>query len=194
MSVQNDNPIELFEKWLGEEKKVSQEKHINAVCLSTLGLDGFPNARFVSLKEVINKEFVITTSFSSRKGLEIDNNNKVALTFWWKKTERQIRVQGTATKIPTSLAQKYFRERSRISQVVSSICEQGKETHTLETLEQEIQKTVSNTNDIKIPEDWGGYFIHPVRIEFMEFRESRFHDRKLYEKQEEEWLTKILQP
>ncbi|WP_291725683.1 pyridoxal 5'-phosphate synthase [Bernardetia sp.] len=196
MSIKNEyiSPIELFTKWFDEEKKISQTKHISAVCLSTLGLDGFPNARFVSLKEIMDENFVITTSFNSRKGLEISGNNKVALTFWWKTTERQIRIQGIATKTPTSLAQKYFKERNLASQIVSCISNQGQESNAIESLEKELEQQISQRQNVEVPADWGGYFISPVRIEFMQFKDTRFHDRKLYVKQENEWICKQLQP
>lgn len=196
MSIENQypNPIVLFEKWWKEEQKVSTTKHSSAVCLSTLGLDGFPNARFVSLKEIMEEQFVITTSFSSRKALEIENNSKVALTFWWQQTEKQIRVQGTATKIPTALAQKYFKERNLASQIVSSISKQGQESNAIELLEKELEQRILKQKKIEMPKDWGGYFISPLRIECMEFKNTRFHDRKLYTKENNEWVCKQLQP
>jgi pyridoxamine 5'-phosphate oxidase len=43
-----------------------------------------------------------------RKGHEINLCNKVALTFWWVETERQVRIQGEATQISKALADKYF--------------------------------------------------------------------------------------
>jgi pyridoxamine 5'-phosphate oxidase len=47
---------------------------------------------------------------------------------------------------------------------------------------------------IPMPEDWGGYAIKPLRIEFMEFRSTRFHDRKLYEQANGTWTWKQIQP
>jgi pyridoxamine 5'-phosphate oxidase len=75
-------PIQLFSKWFDEELKLSKVQIPTAVCLSTIGIDNFPNARFVSFKELIDNSFVITGPLNSRKGIEIENNNSVALTFW----------------------------------------------------------------------------------------------------------------
>ncbi|WP_338815657.1 pyridoxal 5'-phosphate synthase (plasmid) [Bernardetia sp. Wsw4-3y2] len=187
-------PIKLFEKWFSEEEKLSKLSVPTAVCLSTIGLDGFPNSRFVSLKEVIEESFIITTSFDSRKGAEIEVNNKVALTFWWTETQRQVRIQGIATKIDKELAQKYFYERDLDSQIVSLICQQGKETDDIKALEKEVLEMSLTNPKIEIPKNWGGYSIKPIRIEFMEFRKTRFHDRKLYEMRNNEWTLKQLQP
>ncbi|WP_375561461.1 pyridoxal 5'-phosphate synthase [Bernardetia sp. OM2101] len=187
-------PIKLFKKWLSEEEKYSKTSVPTAVCLSTIGLDGFPNARFVSLKEIVKDSFIITTSFDSRKGLEIENTNKVALTFWWTETQRQVRIQGIATKIDKELAQKYFYERDLDSQIVSLICQQGRETDDIKALEKEIIKMTLTNPKIEMPKNWGGYSIEPIRIEFMEFRKTRFHDRRLYVMENNKWTLKQLQP
>jgi pyridoxamine 5'-phosphate oxidase len=44
------------------------------------------------------------------------------------------------------------------------------------------------------PRDWGGYLIAPVRIEFLEFKTSRFHDRILFEFAKDQWTIKQIQP
>ena len=189
-----ENPIELFSKWFNEELNVSKVQIPTAVCLSTIGLDNFPNARFVSFKEVLDDSFVITGPLNSRKGIEIEKRQNVSLTFWWTETERQIRVQGLATKIPEQLADKYFEERNKNSKAVSAICEQGKEAHDLKALERKILAKVSGNTKISRPKNWGGFSIKPIRIEFMEFKETRFHDRKLYKLKNFEWIMTQIQP
>ncbi|WP_340158727.1 pyridoxal 5'-phosphate synthase [uncultured Maribacter sp.] len=188
------SPIETFKEWYKEELLKTEVRIPTAVCLSTHGTDEFPNARFVSLKEIINDAFIITGPLNSLKGVEIAKDNHVALTFWWTETERQIRVQGTARKIPETLADKYFYSRDLNSKIVSSICEQGKEIKDAKLLEKEMQKWVSRKERVDRPKDWGGFSIDPVRIEFMEFKATRFHDRKLFELENGKWMGKQLQP
>ena len=187
-------PTELFKKWINEEKKLSKAAIPTAVCLCTNGIDGFPNARTVSFKEIIKNAFVITGPLNSRKGIELENNNKVALTFWWTETERQVRVQGTASKLPDELADKYFSSRDINSQAVSSVCTQGKEIINKFKLEEKIEEKVSKGAEILRPTEWGGFSIKPIRIEFMEFKKTRFHDRKLYEIVNDRWNIKQIQP
>ncbi|MDN3725347.1 pyridoxal 5'-phosphate synthase [Aequorivita sp. SDUM287046] len=187
-------PIEIFKKWFEEELKLSKVRIPDAVCLSTIGLDNFPNARFVSLKEVIENLFFVTGPLNFRKGIEIEKNENVALTFWRAETERQVRIQGKASKISEQLADKYFNERNIHSQAVSSICEQGKETNDLELLKKKVMEKVFTNTKIERPENWGGYSIEPKRIEFKEFKNTRFHDRKLYEILNGKWNCKHIQP
>lgn len=189
-----EQPIAIFTRWFNEELKLSNVRIPTAVCLSTIGIDNFPNARFVSFKEVIDNSFVITGPLNSRKGLEIENNNNVSLTFWWTETERQIRIQGVATKISEQLADRYFEERSANSKAVSSVCEQGKDIDNLEVLEKNVLNKVMENMEIKRPETWGGFSIEPIRIEFMEFKKTRFHHRRLYEFENGKWCIRQIQP
>lgn len=187
-------PLEIFNRWFEEELKLSKAQIPTAVCLSTVGKDNHPNARFVSYKEMIEDSFIITGPLNSRKGTEIGYNDKVSLTFWWTETERQVRIQGMATKLSAQLADKYFKERDRNSQAVSSVCEQGKEIDNLKKLEQKVLEKASKKINIERPANWGGFSIKPIRIEFMEFKKSRFHDRKLYEFENDTWSLKQIQP
>ena len=188
------HPLTLFAKWFYEELTLSAVQIPTAVCFSTEGIDGFPNARFVSFKELRNDAFVITGPLNSRKGIEVENNARVALTFWWPVTERQIRIQGEATTISKQQADNYFNERDPHSQAVSLLCEQGKEMDNLELLEKQVLERVAEKKKITRPENWGGFAIKPVRIEFMEFKKTRFHHRKLYVKENNKWISKQIQP
>src|SRR5215212_7345014 len=132
-------PIEYFNNCLNEERNLAKARIPTACCLTTIGTDGYPNARFVSLKEIIENNFIITGTLTSRKGIEININNKVALTFWWTETERQVRIQGNATIISEKLADKYFAERNRDSQIVSIVSEQGQDLINMETLNNKYQ-------------------------------------------------------
>lgn len=190
----NIKPIELFNRWYADELDLAKEKIPGVCCLSTIGIDGFPNARFISLKEVVGDSFIVTGPVTSRKGTEINAVKKIALTFWWKATERQVRIQGIVNTISERQADKYFNKRSLHSQAVSSICDQGKEIENLENLKKRVLHKVSEATKIIRPNNWGGFSIKPIRMEFMEFKESRFHDRKLFELGNNGWTLSQIQP
>ncbi len=192
----NISPIELFKQWYEQELKLTKVRIPSACCLSTIGDDNYPNTRFVSLKDILNNNFIITGTITSRKGIEIENSEKVSLTFWWTETERQVRVQGNAFRITEQLADKYFSERNRDSQIVSVTSLQGQELIDKEALTKkydEIEFTTIN-KEIERPENWGGYKIEPIRIEFLEFKPTRFHERTLFELLSGQWKTKQIQP
>lgn len=190
------NPIEIFIKWFDEELNLSKVSVPTACCFSTIGTDNYPNARFVSLKGVLEGNFIVTGTLTSRKGIEIRNSTKVALTFWWTETERQVRIQGNAKIISNKLADKYFGERNRDSQIVSIVSKQGQTLNDITELNEkykEIEVALANQT-LTRPENWGGYAIEPIRIEFLEFKTTRFHDRKLYQLTNGQWTKTDVQP
>ena len=189
-------PIDIFSQWFDEELNLTKVRLATACCLSTIGKDNYPNSRFVSLKGIIENNFIVTGTLTSRKGIEINLTNKVALTFWWTETERQVRIQGNALNIDDKIADKYFAERNRDSQLVSIVSNQGQTLNDIETLNkkyQEIETIFSNQHLVR-PENWGGYSIEPIRIEFLEFKPTRFHNRNLYELTNGQWTHTALQP
>ncbi len=191
-----NNPVQIFKQWYNQQQALSKDRIPSACCLSTNGLDGFPNARFVSLKEILNDGFIITGTLASRKGIEINYSEKVALTFWWTETGKQIRIQGIATPISQQLADQYFSERNRNSQVVSIVSNQGEELYNIEeliTAYENLELTHIN-EPLTRPQNWGGYCIEPIRMEFLSFNETRFHERELYEKENSDWKLKTLMP
>lgn len=190
------NPISLFQKWFKEELDQNNLKLQAACCLSTQGLDDYPNARFVSLKEVSEDGFVVTGSMQSRKGKEIESLSKAALTFWWTSTKRQVRIQGDVTQISKEQAEIYFDKRNLESKIVSLAFNAGETTESIEELHKQfrIQEEKYRKSPIKMPVGFGGICINPVRIEFMKFKKSRLHERILYQLIDNQWEIKILQP
>jgi len=191
-----NNPIVLFQTWFDEELVKSELKIPSACCFSTIGKDGYPNSRFVSLKEVNEGRFIVTGPLNSKKGEEVKSNFKVSLTFWWIATQKQVRIQGDAYLISGSKAAAYFADRNDDAKIVSVAFQQGKEIESFEKLTETFlkkQETYRNTS-IKHPKTWGGFSIDAKRIEFMEFEESRLHKRTLYQRDARVWNVKLLQP
>lgn len=190
------DPINKFEKWYQQELLKSEAAIPSACCLSTLGEEGYPNARFLSLKEITDGKFVITGSLTSRKGIEIKNNPKVALTFWWDASKKQIRIQGDAKELENEVALQYFKERSLESRIVSTISKQGALISDFKTLKKKFEQELkaSKNKTIDKPKNWGGFYINPIRIEFLEFENSRLHYRELYTKKSNIWHKEFIQP
>lgn len=188
------DPFNTFAIWLHQHATTTKSKYPSACVLSTNGLDGFPNARNVSLKSIEKPYLIITGSTLSRKGKEISAHPKVALTFWWEETKQQIRIQGTASTISEEDAHFFFNDRSYESKVVSTISKQGAIVDDLELLRVRFRESVKNQQPIHKPRHWSGWKIKPHRIEFLEFNTSRFHNRVLYTRNEEQWDIIQLQP
>ncbi len=179
------NPIAQFNKWFGEAK-AADSKEPNAMSLATATLDGKPSNRIVLLKEVSDDGFVFYTSYSSRKGQELKTNPFCALTFLWAELERQVRVEGRATKLSREKSDSYFRRRPKGSRLGALVSNQSTVLPSRQPLIDgllRLEAKYAVTDDVPTPDYWGGYCITPYTIEFWQGRTNRLHDRLLYSKE-----------
>lgn len=175
------DPIRLFRIWFQlAEKRTSNLP--NAMCLSTVSKTGRPSARMVLLKDFDEAGFVFYTSLKSQKSKEIEGNPHVALTFYWKELDRQIRIEGRSKKISTEEADRYFSSRPREYQISAWASKQSEllgRRQTLLNRYREFEKRFRG-KDVPRPPHWLGFNVSPTRIEFWENRANRLHDRVLF--------------
>lgn len=190
------NPVDQFAKWF-QEARTSKLKEPNAMTLATCTLEGRPSARIVLLKEFSDAGFFFYTNYGSQKGRECETNPHVALTFYWAELERQVRVEGTVSRVDPEKSEAYFRGRPRGSKIGAWISNQSEIIENRAVLEKrlaEAEVRFAGSDDIPPPDYWGGYCVHPERIEFWQGRSSRLHDRILYTRQEQGWTVGRLSP
>ena len=190
----NKNPFKQFRIWFD---KVLEAKIIepNAMTLVTVSKIGIPSARVVLLKEFDETGFTFFTNYLSRKGKDLSENPNAAILFWWKEFERQVRIEGKIEKISKQESEKYFNVRplkSRYGALTSNQSEVVENREVLEKRFADLEKQFGENPPM--PENWGGYKLVPNKFEFWQGRESRLHDRIVYEKTENDWKIYRLQP
>jgi len=192
-----DNPIQLFQTWFYEAKESDSIDEANAMSLTTLGLDGYPRARVVLLKDYSEEGFVFFTNYHSDKGKSLLKHPKVGLSFYWPVLERQIIIKGTAEQLSAERSDQYFHSRPRGSQLGAHVSPQSEEIRDrkfLEDRQAEYEKKYENT-EIPRPQHWGGILVVPSEIEFWQGRPNRLHDRICYVLENGlDWKTKRLAP
>ena len=190
------NPIDQFSTWWNQAIE-SQIDEVNAMTLATVDANHKPSARIVLLKEFDENGFVFFTNYNSKKGLDMLNNKNVALVFFWKELERQVRIEGTVEKVSEGISDAYFNSRPEMSRIGAWASPQSTVIHSREILETNFQmyQTEFEKKEINRPPHWGGYIVKPELIEFWQGRSSRLHDRMVYEKDGgNEWRINRLAP
>ena len=188
------NPLNQFSKWFQEAVDSGLDEP-NAMLLSTV--EGTrPSARIVLLKD-LDSGFLFFTNYKSKKGNDIENNPQVALTFFWKELERQVRIEGKVEKTSAQESDDYFASRPMGSQIGAWVSDQSEVIESRETIEQKtkIYTEKFEGSTIPRPPHWGGYRVVPHYIEFWQGRPSRLHDRLVYEQGEDgNWKIGRLSP
>ena len=192
-----ENPMELFQTWFFEVEEFEGDVESNAMTISTIGNDGFPKNRAVLLKKYTWEGFIFYTNYNSEKGKAIEKNPNVCLSFLWHNIERQIIIKGVAEKISENLSDGYFESRPDGSKLGAWASDQSEVVPSRKYLDDNLsnfEKQFEN-KEITRPNNWGGYIVKPISIEFWQGRPNRMHDRIRYTLQENfDWKIERLAP
>jgi len=190
------DPIEQFRSWFDEALAAGLHEP-NAMTLATATPEGRPSARVVLLKGFDERGFVFYTNYEGRKGGELEANPYCSLVFYWGELERQVRVEGRASRVSEEDSDEYFGSRPRGSQLGAWASEQSRPVEGRGALEERLRGLEAEYEEREVPRPsfWGGYRVEPEVIEFWQGRENRLHDRLVYRRSDNgEWGRERLQP
>jgi pyridoxamine 5'-phosphate oxidase len=194
-ATMQEDPVPQLAFWI-EDAYERCVKEPNAMSLATVDAAGKPSSRIVLLRRLDQRGLVFYTSYTSKKGRDIDANPNVACAFYWEAMFRQVRVEGVATRLPEDESEAYFASRPRGHRLSAWASEQSEPIETRETLEERLQHFDQRFEgeDVPRPHSWGGYLIVPSRFEFWQGRTDRMHDRIAYVRDGRAWRKQRLQP
>ena len=116
--------------------------------------------------------------------------------FYWKNTEKQIRISGSAEKASKEVSDAYWETRALDSQINSALSNQSSEVPS----DFEYKKNFDALKEkyptaVPRPDHWGGIEITPDYFEFWEEGEYRWHKRQTFTRNISGlWNTQILFP
>ena len=191
----SQEPILKTHNWIQEAKEKGAGLP-HALNLASVGQDGQPSSRMVLLKRLSDEGLVFFTDYEGKKGKEINDNSKVAMNFWWAKTDKQIRIEGRCKKVSEEESDDYFHSRPRGSQVSAAASRQSETLDSYEGLLEKAKQIESDNEGKKInrPERWGGYILKPILFEFWINQENRLHKRDLFILKNQGWEKSLLSP
>jgi pyridoxamine 5'-phosphate oxidase len=130
----DNNPYIQFRNWVDNAIRTGIPD-ATAMALSTATADGKPSSRIVLLKDVEADGLVFFTNYESRKALQIRENPYGALLFFWPDLERQIRVEGKITRVPSEKSDEYYYSRPQGGRIGAWASPQSKKIPGREYLE-----------------------------------------------------------
>lgn len=187
-------PLQELHEWI-EEAQREEVPHPASMAFVTVGADGRPSARTVTLKRIEDNALVFTTALWTRKAKEVEANPHVALLFHWPSLGRQAHVTGKASLAERALAEELFAERDLLHQLQTVVSRQGEPIEDIEPLRArlahlaEVQETAP-----ACPEDWGALRVRPNTVELWSEASDRLHERRLFRRDGDGWSVSLLSP
>ena len=198
-----EDPYEQFSSWFEDSKACPSIQEPNAMAMASVNADNQPSARMVLLRSFSpDTGFIFYSNYDSRKGKDLEANNKVCMTFFWEPLSRSVRIEGTLQKVDSATSDAYWNSRPREHQLGALASRHQSSTiQSIDQIKETYDKLVEeykNTPHIPRPPWWGGYTIQPHTFEFWQGRTSRLHERIQYSKthqdHEPSWTTQRLSP
>ena len=189
------DPFELFATWYAEAQQCGL-KEPTSVALATVDDDHQPSCRIVLLKGHSAEGFVFYTNLNSQKGRELQAQPKAALCFHWMPLCKQVRIQGSVSKIEDAKANAYWESRPRESQLGAWASEQSATLPDRQTLIEGYEKRIAQYEGKPIPRPlhWSGFVLRPTRMEFWEQGDHRLHHRQVFTQENDAWASHLVYP
>jgi len=190
----DDDPVKQFLLWFTEAID-SGIVEPSAMSLATTD-ESEIDIRTVLLKYFDDKGFVFYTNYKSKKSCQIETRPEAALLFSWLTLERQIKIVGSVEKVSSLESIKYFASRPKDSQIGAWASKQSTTISSRNILQSQFEsmKQKFSSGEVPLPDFWGGYRVIPRTIEFWQGRESRLHDRFVYQRNKDSWTISRLSP
>lgn len=191
-------PPEVVEKFRALQARVARTElpEPTAVVLATADAQGRVSSRTVLLKGFDASGFVFYTNLESRKGRQLRENPRAALTFYWPPLAEQVQVEGAVEPVSDAEADAYFASRARESRLGAWASRQSAPLDSRWHLLKEVivQARRFGIGEIPRPPFWSGFRVRPDRVEFWKSARHRLHSREEWTLHDGTWTRRLLYP
>lgn len=189
------DPREIFLDWLESAVEAGVAEPHTAV-LSTVDPGGRPDARVLLLRDVTTTGWWFSGPAYSPKGAALKANPVGALTFYWCRQGRQVRVRGTVCSGDEATTARDFLERSPTARAVGIASLQSEVLAAESAYDDAVAAAASRVaaDPDFVPEHWRAWCLQPDAVEFWQADPGRRHRRWRYLRTESGWLQDVLWP
>ncbi len=191
------DPFAHLDEWYAVAREADSQPE--AAAFATVDADGQPSNRMVLVRRWDARGFEVFTNLRSPKARDVAGQPRAALTFHWKPLGRQVRIEGVMEPMSAAESDAYWDTRprgSRISALASDQSEVIESRAALLAKRDALEGRYPGETPVPRPEHWGGLRLAPLRVEFWQHEDDRFHQRLEYARAslDAPWRTAILQP
>lgn len=190
-----ENPTDLFVDWF-ESAMSAGALEPHAMTVSTIGLDGAPDARVVILTDVTDEGWWFASSSLSAKGQQLTARPSAALSFSWPEVGRAVRLRGPVTTASSEENANDFRRRSVGAKAVVIGAPQSEPLSGFAESEASIaaaRESLERDSEL-VSDTWTLWCVRPSAVEFWQSDPDREHIRVLYSFADGRWTSGLLWP
>jgi pyridoxamine 5'-phosphate oxidase len=191
----NNQPYKLFCQYYDLALKNNQQL-IEAIAISSFDAEtNSVDSRYVNLKYIISEDWIFFSNYKSKKAKHFKDHKQISALIHWSSINLQIRMSAEIKKTSSTFSDSHFEKRSKSKNALAISSMQSQEISCHDDVKANhlgaLKKMDTKT---KRPDYWGGYTFIPCYFEFWNGHESRLNKRDVYEKYNNEWKHKTLQP
>lgn len=191
------SPFSILQTWLLEELAAGAAQPQHAV-LSTCSTDGHARGRVVAIREISNEGLLFFTQTGTRKVTELTANPDVALTFWFERLQREVIIEGRASRLTAAENEYYWNSYPRWSQIrfYSYAETSGQPIIDKQLLENKKTSIEENYQGIPLPMSpfYCGFRIHPMHFIFYAYLTDQLSDVFDCSLINSNWIKRSLSP
>jgi len=187
------DPMSVLRNWLERARRVGIREP-KALALATADGQGRPSTRIVVISEISDAGVLFSTHACSQKGRELSHNPWASGVLYWRETSQQIILNGQAVRLPDAKADEAWLKRPYATHPMSSVSRQSEELQDVQAMRNAARELAEGQGPLPRPE---GYCVFELRLESLEFwgnGQERLHERLRYDRSDNGWRVRRLQP
>lgn len=187
-TVDYENILQEVRNAIDEAKNFGTD---NAECgfLATTGTNRQPSVRTITICDIRTEGFLFLVNKKSGKGIQLLQNPKVGLCFYWPSIRLQITIEGIVKELSKLDSDALWRKRDYHAKMAAWAATVAAEEQNSASIIECKQKAKQRFQQLQPPllESWGGFVIQPHRIEFWPTQWNQHHTHTCYFKKGGFW-------
>lgn len=180
------NPLELLRAWL-QHAIDNGAREPAFVTLATASREGAPSSRTVQIIDIDADALLFTTSFRSRKGVEMRQTGRAAVSMHWREIARAVDVTGVVAEASDEESDRRFAEFPRFIQASRIASDQGRVLDDERARLAAFRELVTGSAPLARPQHWKWFRVVPDGVTFWQERPEGLNFRLRYSREAGHW-------